>query len=284
MLFNGAFGNQTFNKWDPAGFYSQNTCGLTHKGGLDPLCNYTRVLEDLTRDGYSPNQVQAVFLKSANPFPQCDMLTNYCPGSPESASDAYAAETYMGNIMRFLNQGVTLKVNGNVVYYPAPYPNLQQVFLTSRTYGGYAQNFVNSTNPVAGCLNPSPFDYEEGFAVQRLIVAQINGTPDAYSGAVDYNNAPWFDWGPYLWTAGVAGRSDQLIWCGGGNSNQPPCFGKSDVRQGDTANENVFWGDYTHPSYLGQQKVAGQLVKFLQGTLPKPQTHITDWISPWIGK
>ncbi len=120
VLFNGAFGNQTFNKWDPSGYYATTTCNLTHRGGTDPLCNYDRVLEDLTRSGYSPNQVQVVFLKSANPFPQCDMLTKYCPGSSESASDAYQAETYMGNFLRFLKIASTGDVNGVYTFYPAP--------------------------------------------------------------------------------------------------------------------------------------------------------------------
>ncbi len=119
--------------------------------------------------------------------------------------------------------------------------------------------------------------------MQRLIVAQINSTSDQYSGNVDYNHAPWFDWGPYLWTAGTAGRSDGLLWCNG-QSSPIQCQNTWDIRRGDTGNENNYWGDYTHPSASGQQKVANQLLKFIQGALPSPQKHITDWIAPWIGK
>jgi hypothetical protein len=129
---------------------------------------------------------------------------------------------------------------------------------------------------------------------QKLVVAQINGGGnDGYSGDVHFNpnptlgGAPWFDWGPYLWTNGVLGRSDGFLWCGG----QPglACARNYDVREGDLADELDYWGDYTHPHANGQQKVAGQLVKFVQGTLASPQTYISDWlglgtVNPWIQK
>ncbi len=164
------------------------------------------------------------------------------------------------------------------------YPNLQQVFLTTRTYAGYARNTGTAGGATAGCVSPEPYSFEEGFAVQKLIVAQINGGgDDNYSGPVDYSNAPWFDWGPYLWTSGAQGRSDQLVWCGG----QPgiPCQGNYDVRTGDLGNDN-YWGDYTHPNANGQKKVATQLVYFLtnQGILLGSQVHITDWVKDWIGR
>jgi hypothetical protein len=50
------------------------------------------------------------------------------------------------------------------------YPNLKQVFITGRIYGGYANGTAH------GCLNPEPFAYELGFTVQRAIVTQINQT------------------------------------------------------------------------------------------------------------
>lgn len=72
------------------------------------------------------------------------------------------------------------------------YPNLQIVYVSSRTYGGYA-----STR-----LNPEPVAYESGFAVKWLIAEHIR------SGA----GGPWVAWGPYLWTDGTRGRSDGLVW------------------------------------------------------------------------
>ena len=82
-----------------------------------------------------------------------------------------------------------------------------------------------STRHIAGhgCLSPEPYAFESGFAVQTLIVAQIkyqqqpNG--DGHSGSVGPNDAPWINWGPYLWTNGDFGRADGLRWC---NQNAPP--------------------------------------------------------------
>ncbi len=276
VVFNGALGNQLLSTWDPAGFYTNNTCPF---GSLlnDPECNYDRVMADLIANGFSESQVQAVFLKSADGFPQCDLGHQHCSGGLE---DAYQAETYMGNIMRYLK---CCKANGQ-----PRYPNLKQVFITSRTYGGYAQNPPTNppVTPPPGCLNPEPFSYEEGFSVQRLIVAQINQnagitTPsDPYSGAVTSGSSgttPWFDWGPYLWTNGVNLRSDRQNWCGGQTING--CNGNYDVREGDLTNESKYWGDFTHPSAYGQQKVANQLVNFIgatQGVAGSP------WVTPWI--
>ena len=282
VLFNGALGKQTLNKWDPTdmGFYSHNNCDLTHQGGTDPECNYHRILEDLTRNGYTEAQVQAVFLKSADSFPQCDLKHNengniYC-ATPTTVPDAYTSEQYMGNIVRYLK---CCKHNTTI----PRYPNLQQVFLTTRTYAGYARNTGTAGGATAGCVSPEPYSFEEGFAVQKLIMAQINGGgDDGYSGPVDYTNAPWFDWGPYLWTSGSQPRNDGFFWCGG----QPgACGGLYDVRTGDLTDE-TYWGDYTHPSARGQQKVATQLVYFLtnQGSKLGSQVNITNWVKDWIGR
>lgn len=292
VLFNGALGQQSLSKWDITsnGYYWSTPCNLTHMGGIDPECNYHRVLEDLTRNGYSEAQVQAVFFKSSTSFPQCDLKHLYCDTTITNEPDAYTSERFLGNILRYLK---CCKLNAQKQSTGIPrYPNLQQVFLTSRTYAGYAQNPPQgASQPTAGCVSPEPYAYEEGIAVQRIIVAQINQDAgmqftDPYSGTVAYKsdgtgNAPWFDWGPYIWTSGAAGRSDQYFWCGG---QGPPtsCAGSYDVRSGYLPDEVNFWGDFTHPSAKGQEKVAGQLVKFIQHSLAAPQTFISDWVSPWI--
>jgi hypothetical protein len=108
------------------------------------------------------------------------------------------------------------------------YPNLKLIYLSSRTYAGYA------TTP----LNPEPYAYESAFSVQWLIESQVKGD-DA---ALAYDKAPVLLWGPYLWTDGTKGRTaDKLVW-----------------NKDDTA------ADGTHPSPSGRQKIAELLLTFFK--------------------
>ncbi len=113
------------------------------------------------------------------------------------------------------------------------FPNLKMVYLSSRTYGGYAKTG----------LNPEPYAYESGFSVKWLIEEQLKGDKelnfDPKKGAV---NAPWLSWGPYLWANGTAKNADGLA------------YEESDF----TAN------DGTHPSPAGQKKVAEHMLKFFK--------------------
>src|SRR6185436_5909168 len=132
-------------------------------------------------------------------------------------ADAYRLEQNFGNVMRAL---------------AVRYPNLKEVFVSSRTYGGYATTQ----------LNPEPYAYEGGFAVKWLIEAQITqasgGDVDTQSGDLDYEDgtAPWLAWGPYLWAAGTDVRSDGLSW-----------------------DRSDFGPDGTHPERSGQEKVGAML-------------------------
>lgn len=69
---------------------------------------------------------------------------------------------------------------------------LQTVYLSSRTYAGYATTR----------LNPEPVAYESGFAVKWVIEDRISGRLQG----------PWLAWGPYLWTDGTNGGHDGFIW------------------------------------------------------------------------
>jgi hypothetical protein len=86
----------------------------------------------LTRLGVTERQVQIVWLKQADAGPTRSL--------PDPNADTYVLEGYLGSIIR------ALKIR---------YPNLQQLFLTSRTYAGYATS----------TLNPEPYAYESGFSV-----------------------------------------------------------------------------------------------------------------------
>ena len=101
------------------------------------------------------------------------------------------------------------------------YPNTRLIYLSSRTYGGYA---------ITG-LNPEPAAYDSGYAVRGVIQDRIGGKL----------KGPWVGWGPYLWTDGLRGRRDGLVWT---------CDDVAD--------------DGTHPSASGVQKVADLLLTFFK--------------------
>ena len=168
-IVDGAAGGQTADTWDsPAD------------------ANYDRVRDTrLAPRGLSEAQVQIAWVKVANAGPTVSL--------PAASSDAYRLVTQTGNIVR------ALKVR---------YPNLQQVYLSSRIYAGYATT----------TLNPEPYAYESGFAAKWVIEAQIDqmrgGPPDPRAGDLDYATGPgaWIAWAAYLWADGLNARSDGLIW------------------------------------------------------------------------
>jgi len=177
--------------------------------------NYDRIkTARLAPLGLSENQVEAAWVKLADGKPTTSL--------PADSADAYIFLSNLGQVLR------ALKIR---------YPNLQIVFLSSRTYGSYA-----TTD-----LNPEPYAYEEGFSVKWAIEAQINemrGLPaSSRAGSLNYakKSAPLIVWGPYLWAAGTTPRSDGLVW-----------------------NRADFEEDGTHPSQSGESKVAGMLLEFFK--------------------
>jgi hypothetical protein len=212
VIVNGARGGQDASRW-------------TSPRSLD---------YDIVRDqqlaplGLTEKQVQVIWLKEADADPTVSL--------PSPSADAYTLEKDLGAILR------ALKVR---------YPNLQQVFLSSRVYGGY-DNTPGKNAHVP--LNPEPYAYEGGFSVKWVIQAQIQqmgnrGTVvDARAGNLnDTTVAPWVAWGPYLWADGTVPRSDGLVW-----------------RRGD------FISDGTHPSSSGIAKVGHALLTFF---LKSPDTR-----------
>jgi len=195
-IVDGAAGGQTAGTWDSP-----------------DDANYTRVRDQrLAPRGLSESQVQIIWLKVANANPSVSL--------PDTRADAYTLVTQMGNIIRAAR---------------TRYPNLRQVFLSSRIYAGYATT----------TLNPEPYAYESGFAVKWVVQAQIvqnlTGTQDTRAGDLRAAVAPWIAWGPYLWANGTEARPDGLTW-----------------QRADLAN------DGTHPSATGQQKVGSLLLQFFK--------------------
>lgn len=164
--------------------------------------------------GLSENQVQIAWVKLATAYPVARL--------PSDTADAYIFLSSLGEALR------TLKIR---------YPNLQLVFLSSRTYGGYAT--ID--------LSPEPYAFQEGFSVKWAIESQMNelrGAPvNPRAGSLDYTKktAPLVLWGPYLWADGVTPRSDGLTWL------------RSDFEE-----------DGTQPSQAGEDKVATSLLEFFK--------------------
>jgi hypothetical protein len=180
---------------------------------IDPNSAYwTGVDARITAAGAAAGQVQVLWLKQAVGNP-----TGPFPEHAEALRDQMAAMVRIAQTR---------------------FPNLQIVYFSSRSYGGYAQ--AGRQNPQR--LNPEPYAYESAFAVRWLIEQQINGdatlNPDPAKGPV---TAPVLLWGPYLWADGMTARSDGLVW-----------------RCSD------FQADGTTPAAAGQQKVANLLMGFLK--------------------
>jgi len=161
----------------------------------------------LVAAGVTPQQLEVVWLKEARAGP-----TEAFP------SDATILRDQLRAIVQIIK---------------SRYPNTRSVYLSSRTYAGYA-----TTN-----LNPEPFAYQSGFAVKWLIEEQLGG-----SAALNFDPArgpvlaPWLSWGPYPWADGLTPRSDGLTW----------------------ACEDFRENDGTHPSDLGRAKVADLLLDFFK--------------------
>ena len=179
--------------------------------------NYDRIkLTRLAPLGLSENQVQIAWVKLENPKPSVSL--------PADSADAQIFLTNLGLVLR------AMRIH---------YPNLRIVFLSSRTYGGYAT--ID--------LNPEPYAYESGFSVKWAIESQINemrGLPvNPHAGTLNYAKklAPLIMWGPYLWANGTTPRSDGVVW-----------------------NKADFEEDGTHPSRSGESKAAGLLMDFFKNS------------------
>lgn len=176
----------------------------------DPASTYwSQVLPArLAQAGVTAEQVQVVWLMNA-------------VAHPTAAFPRHAVELrdLLGAIVHLLH---------------ARLPNLKLVFLSSRSYAGYA----------ASLLNPEPYAYESAFAVKWLVEQQTAGKPaynhDPRRGPV---MAPWMSWGPYTYADGMHPRGDGLVYA---------C---SDFR-----------ADGTHPSPTGALKLGQQLLTFFRSS------------------
>ena len=121
--------------------------GMTAARIKDPDDNasgttYWRVVDQrLKAAGATREQVQVAWIKQADAGPT--------RGFPKYARDLRDELRQVVRVMR------------------RRFPNLKLVYLSSRTYGGYAKT----------PLNPEPYAYESGFSVKWLIEEQLKGDP-----------------------------------------------------------------------------------------------------------
>ncbi len=186
--------------------------GMTAARIQDPGDNasgakYWAVVEQqLRKAGVTPAQVQVVWIKQAD-------------AGPSQGFPAYAKtlEAELARIVRVL---------------PKRFSNIKMVYLSSRTYAGYARS----------PLNPEPYAYESAFSVKWLIERQIKGEADLNcdpkKGAVQ---APWLAWGPYLWANGETKRADGFFYV-----------------------ESDFAKDGTHHSGEGSRKIGAHMLRFFE--------------------
>src|SRR5262245_41869610 len=182
--------------------------GWTATKVADPNQNavfWTTVDQRIAGAGGTGAQVEAVWLKEAESNP-----TQAFP------ADAQILQGHNEEILRILK---------------ARYPNVRQVFVSSRIYAGYASS----------TLNPEPYAYQSGFAVKWMIGRQLSGEPSLnFDPAKGPAVAPWIAWGPYLWADGLTPRSDGLTWA---------C--------------SELESDGTHPGPVAEDKVSAMLNGFL---------------------
>jgi dipeptidyl aminopeptidase/acylaminoacyl peptidase len=171
--------------------------------------------ERLKAAGVTRAQVQAVWIKETNPGP-------HQGGFPKYIRDLQSEITKIVKVL------------------PGRFPNAKLVYLSSRTYGGWAKAPPGRRG---GPGNSEPYSYETGFAVKWLLERQLKGDPELNyepkNGAV---KAPWLSWGPYLWANGQIKRQDGYS------------FELSDFRENDRM----------HHSPQGQKKIGAELLRFFK--------------------
>jgi enterochelin esterase-like enzyme/dienelactone hydrolase len=176
---------------------------------------WSRVDEQLKAALVTRAQVQVVWIKETNPAPHEGGFPKYTA----------ALQAELTRIVQVL---------------PKRFPNVKLVYLSSRTYGGWAK--APPGRP-GGPGNSEPYSYETGFAVKWLIEQQLEGKPELnYDPKQGDVKAPWLSWGPYLWANGASKRKDGFH------------FEPSDFRENDRM----------HHSPQGQAKTGRMLLLFFK--------------------
>jgi len=143
---------------------------------------YENVLPKLYDQGVTPEQVQAIWIRSAS---KEDTIMEF-PLFPNAIADKYAA------LMPILQD---------------TFPNIKLAFVSGFFYGGYADTAKAFYDVVV-----EPGSYWTNYSVKWLVERQISGdTTLVYRGAD--RKSPWIGWGPHTWSDGTrANTYDSLFW------------------------------------------------------------------------
>jgi hypothetical protein len=152
--------------------------------------NEALTIVDGAQDGFDARRVRAQPVYWDN----VDARLAAADVKPAQVQVVWLKEAISGEDRPFPKDARTLQADLRAIIRVARvrYRNLRLVYLSSRTYAGYA---------VTG-LNPEPAAYDSGYAVRGVIQDRMGGKL----------KGPWVGWGPYLWTDGLSGRRDGLAW------------------------------------------------------------------------
>jgi len=165
-IVNGALEGHTIDSMIPGGIYYDRY--------------WPQVDHFLSQSGVSAKQVEVIWLKATNACPGQEVcgnknLTPAPGGFPDVATD-------LQSDLEVLYQQVLTK----------RFPNLKQIFVSPRIYGGYALT----------SLGPEPYAFEYGFAFKWFIEDHIK------KGVT----MPWVDWATYWWANGTTPNDYGISW------------------------------------------------------------------------
>jgi hypothetical protein len=179
--------------------------GIPVEDMVSPTASYwtTTVPSKLSNGGVTAEQVQVVWLLQTHRSPSGPFGTWYLNLRDD-----------LGHVCRNLY---------------ATFPNLKIIYLSPRSYAGYAD----------GTLNPEPYAYQSGFSVKKLIDDQLSGD----STLTPFVQTALLYWSEYLY-----------IWADGTTPNS----------MGLSYQCSDYDGEGTHPSSAGYTKIAAYMLNFYQ--------------------
>jgi len=141
---------------------------------------WTGVLGKLDSEGFSPEQVQVIWIEQDN----TNSFDTTFPSAPNALADDFQLL---------------------LVVIKTLFPNVQITYVTARAYAGYADPIDIGIS--GGLLYPR--DYLNGWALKFLVEKIITHAP-GYESAGPSAQVPLVTWGSYHWTDGSTPRLDGL--------------------------------------------------------------------------